>query len=497
MTGVKMVLGASLALSMAVCASGLKVDISASDESRRWYAVEQFGLVQGGKVDIEVKDFSFSSKVKGARAAFLLHLADSENMVLDAFHEEIREEYSTDAIRECPIDKQRELQLIGIIEFKGEEPLPLSKVISHEVDLATEGIYDLSFVRCGPDVGASYTLHTEMYNAGPNYLTAGEMPTPTILFLYGLVFLGMLVAWITYLKRKKLSVHKVHHMMTVILLLKTLTVFAEAFDMHYVKVYGSSVTWNFLYHLLRALRTIMFFVVIIMIGTGWSLLKPALSPRERKFLMAAFSLQVVANIALVVADELTRGSSAMMKWENAFQLVDLVCCLAVTFPIYSHIQFLESQSQIDGKGQVNLAKLRQFRRFYLLVFAYIYFTRIIVFLAGNAMNFRHLYVAHILRETASVLFYGVIGYLFRPVEGSAYLKLPAEDGEYGLEDDDDYVPSRRVANDDVEDPLDEDHFFNEDEHREEFGLEMQETSASARGGQKSPAKSNSDQMQTI
>ena len=58
------------------------------------------------------------------------------------------------------------------------------------------------------------------------------------------------------------------------------------------------------------LKGVMLFVVILLIGTGWSLVKPYLNDREKKIVLVVLVLQVVDNVALVVFEETAPGSRA-------------------------------------------------------------------------------------------------------------------------------------------------------------------------------------------
>ncbi|WOG92750.1 hypothetical protein DCAR_0312025 [Daucus carota subsp. sativus] len=46
-------------------------------------------------------------------------------------------------------------------------------------------------------------------------------------------------------------------------------------------------------------------ILIVLIGTGWSFIKPNLQDKEKKVLMIVIPLQVIANVAQVVIDEIT------------------------------------------------------------------------------------------------------------------------------------------------------------------------------------------------
>ena len=51
------------------------------------------------------------------------------------------------------------------------------------------------------------------------------------------------------------------------------TNFFTGVSYHFVKMYGHPVGWQIVYYIFTFLKGIMFFSVIMLVGTGWSLLK--------------------------------------------------------------------------------------------------------------------------------------------------------------------------------------------------------------------------------
>ena len=123
-------------------------------------------------------------------------------------------------------------------------------------------------------------------------------------------------------------------------------------------------------------------------------------------------------------------------------------------PIIWSIKHLREASQSDGKGTTtlllslsflysffssslfysswfqaarNLQKLRLFRQFYLIVVSYIYFTRIIIYLLDAALPFKLLFLGDVFTETATLCFFVVVGYKFRPVQANPYFNVEEED----------------------------------------------------------------------
>ena len=140
------------------------------------------------------------------------------------------------------------------------------------------------------------------------------------------------------------------------------------------------------------------------------------------------------------------------------------------FPIVWSIRHLRQAAAADGKMENTLKKLTLFRQFYLLVVAYIYFTRIVVFLVKATLPYDLLWLQPFCDEGATFLFYFVTGWKFRPADANPYLAVEtqerdaAELEEFGL--------------DDYEDDFGEDE-EEEGERRDEGGIEMRE---GGRGG---------------
>lgn len=73
------------------------------------------------------------------------------------------------------------------------------------------------------------------------------------------------------------------------------------------------------------------------------------------------------------------------KQRDVLHLLDIICCCAILFPIVWSIKHLREAAGSDGKAARMLQKLVLFRQFYLMVVAYVYFTRIIVYLVGATL----------------------------------------------------------------------------------------------------------------
>lgn len=75
-----------------------------------------------------------------------------------------------------------------------------------------------------------------------------------------------------------------------------------------------------------------------------------------------------------------------------------------------------------------------------MVVVYIYFTRIVVYLLTASVSYHLLWYGPLATESATLLFFVVTGYKFKPSIDNPYLPVKSEDlegHEYGLDEDND------------------------------------------------------------
>jgi hypothetical protein len=94
------------------------------------------------------------------------------------------------------------------------------------------------------------------------------------------------------------------------------------------------------YYVFAFLKGVMLFTVILLIGSGWSLMKSYLNDKEKRIIWVVLILQVLDNIAMIVLEETAPGSQGWQTWRDLLHLVDIVCCCAILLPIVWSIQHL-------------------------------------------------------------------------------------------------------------------------------------------------------------
>jgi len=224
-----------------------------------------------------------------------------------------------------------------------------------------------------------------------------------------------------------------------LIFLKVLAIFSKGVEYHNLKIKGQPAGWNIPFYIFAFCKGVILFLIIGLIGMGYTFFKNYLSERDRKILMIVLPLQILANIAQIEATEGSWGSIEWRAWTTVFQIVDVACCIAVIGPIALSIKHLRAASSTDGKAAVSMAKMQLFRQFYLIVFAYLYFTRIVVVFTKLAVPFTVEWLNYVFEELATVAFFSVIGYKFRPKEDSPYFKVDEEIEMNNLDSQEDQI----------------------------------------------------------
>ncbi|XP_010037886.2 protein CANDIDATE G-PROTEIN COUPLED RECEPTOR 7, partial [Eucalyptus grandis] len=399
--------------------------LTISDDSRPLILFEKFGFTRRGNASISVSAVNVASATATATAT-----VDSSRLGFFLLSDEAYLQILQEAQQSpdfCVLDSK---YIFFLFNFHDLSPPPHASFNkSYAVVYPNE--YSLAFANCLAGASVSMKVRTELFNLeahdSKDYLSAGLTQLPSLYFVFSLCYFGFLGFWIYYCYHNKRSVHRIHLLMAALLLMKALNLICAAEDKHYVKVTGTPHGWDVLFYMFQFIRVVLLFTVIVLIGTGWSFLKPFLQEKEKKVLMIVIPLQVLANVASVVLGETGPFIKDWETWQQVFLLVDIICCCAIIFPIVWSIRSLRETSKTDGKAARNLAKLQLFRQFYVVVIGYLYFTRIVVYALGTIAAYKYKWVSNAAEEIASLAFYIVMFYMFRPLERNEYFVLDEEE----------------------------------------------------------------------
>lgn len=397
--------------------------LTITSDTRPMILLEKFGFTHTGHVWIAVSEVSVAAAAAQPDPSRLGFFLLSEESLLQVLME-IQQNPNF-----CVLDSR---YITRLFTFRDLSPPPTAS-FNRSYPVTSPNEFSLFFSNCAPETSVSMAIRTELFNldadGSRDYLSAGQTQLPSLFFLFSLAYFAFFGIWFYVCFKNKRSAHRIHLLMATLLLMKALNLICAAEDKHYVKVTGTPHGWDVLFYIFQFIRVVLLFTVIVLIGTGWSFLKPFLQEREKKVLMVVIPLQVIANLASVIIGETGPFIKDWVTWNQVFLLVDIICCCAIIFPIVWSIRSLRETSKTDGKAARNLAKLTLFRQFYIVVIGYLYFTRIVVFALKTITAYKYRWVSNLAEEAASLAFYIVMFYMFMPVEKNEYFVLDEEEEE--------------------------------------------------------------------
>nr|XP_044991181.1 protein GPR108 isoform X1 [Jaculus jaculus] len=333
-------------------------------------------------------------------------------------------------VSQVPSGKDKEM-VLGLNHFNDSYNFSFHVVIGSR---AEEGQYSLNFHNCYnsiPGQERPFDLTVMIREKNPEgFLSAAEIPLFKLYLIMSVCFLAAGISWVSLLCRNTYSVFKIHWLMAALAFTKSVSLLFHSINYYFINSQGHPIeglaVMHYITHLLKGA---LLFITIALIGSGWAFVKYVLSDKEKKIFGIVIPLQVLANVAYIVIESREEGASDYGLWKEILFLVDLICCGAILFPVVWSIRHLQDASGTDGKVAVNLAKLKLFRHYYIMVICYIYFTRILAILLRVAVPFQWQWLYQLLVESSTLAFFVLTGYKFQPAGDNPYLQLPQEDEE--------------------------------------------------------------------
>eukprot|EP00250_Pteridium_aquilinum_P017004 c23406_g1_i1 orf=198-1514(+) len=410
------------------------IHLSVRNDSRDRIPIGAFGFTSRGRLDLQVSHASWTGKSDTDLMSMGFLLITDDDLTLAMF------QIQKDPTVECILQTSFMEDHVTFGDFNG------SSEYKANVSVSKPNLLSFIFANCDPNVQVSFDLEAAFYNlegkgASKDYLSDGRAQLPAIFFSFSAIHLVLFVVWIYVCVRQKHTAHRIHILMGVLVCFKALYLFSEGSDQAYIKHTGVVNGWEIAMYIFGFLKGVMLFTVIILIGTGWSILKPHLQGNEKWVLMIVIPLQVLANLVEVLIGESGPFFQDWLAWDRLMFLIDVICCCAVLFPIVWSIKRLRHAAQTDGKAASNLVKLTLFQQYYIVVVCYIYFTRVVVIMLAHVTPYHYTWVSVLASEMATLAFYVFTGYTFRPAPFNPY---------FMLDDDEEHVVEEDLKDDDFE-----------------------------------------------
>ncbi|MCO5586377.1 hypothetical protein L7F22_040317 [Adiantum nelumboides] len=385
--------------------------LSIKDDDRVLIVLEQFGFTSEGHLDLEVSNVTWSNS---RSTPLSRHKLNSMGFFLATTGDwlQVSRELTQMSIA-CILESQAVQLLFTFVEFSGTGPYHFN----HTYTSPRANHYSVMFSNC-LGLNISMSVRASMYNMEgdtKNYLSRGQTQLPLLYFCFSWVYVALAGVWRYVCIKQKMVAQRIHILMGILVALKAVYMFSNAEHKFYIKKTGTPHGWDIALYTFRFLYSMMFVVMIALIGTGWSFLKLYLQGKEKKVLIVVIALQGLVIILTIVIEKSGLSAKSWLTWTQLLLLVDVICCFAILSPIVWSIKHLREAVRTDGRAVRNLAKLTLFCQYYIVVVSYICVTRIGVFALQAVTSYQYWWVSELARELATLSFYVFTGYNFRPV----------------------------------------------------------------------------------
>lgn len=399
-------------------------------------ALKTFAFRDNGVAHIELNDVTFNPPVENetGKFGFLLFntYAKDHGLLLEQFLERQYLEnpsYCPSTVYDKSSDSEdlKGTTLHKPIFFPWYNP----QTPSSAVEIEKGGYYTLVFYRCTPSLvqaKVGYEL-LNVYNGKQREIDAGEEHVGFLNFSFAFIFFALGVLWFGLMVRNRQGVHAIHWLMLILCVVKSLELLSWSMFYWLSKHNFHHNFMRYTSWFLVSIRSCFLFMLIALLGSGWSLFSPVLSKNRKRVLFVVLILQLIVNfIHPFVVDEVVGAGNAVV-WETILDLFDIICCCAVLLPSVWTIQNLEKASEDDEKAVTHLSRLRKFRDFYVVTIIYIYITRLIVPFVMIQVDYKKEWIHPLIEHCISSLYYLYTGFSFRPLKNDQYMRLAMDEDD--------------------------------------------------------------------
>eukprot|EP00758_Cryptobia_borreli_P010259 Tbor_TRINITY_DN5555_c3_g2::TRINITY_DN5555_c3_g2_i1::g.13289::m.13289 len=321
------------------------------------------------------------------------------------------------------------------------------KSVTVTISPRNPGYYALFFYNCkkanmnSRPVPVSFTIKISQYNIVSadlvdmhsvtntnvkevSFLSFGDTALPSIYLGMCVVFLIFTFVWHFLLfknssEKVRRNVRLIHKLMYALIVLKSATLLFNSLMLSQRKSTGKmNSTIDYVFYMMQFLKGFSLFTTILLLGSGFSLIKSFLSVRDRIIFFAMLPLQLITNITIALIDENSEGSMYWSWWRDTLWIIDVVCCIVVLLPVVTSIYSLRSTNDRDARR--NVKRLRFFFAFYIITLLFIYMTRIMLTTLASSVAYDKTWVPPLLTEVSALIYYIITGWLFRPNEAPGW-----------------------------------------------------------------------------
>lgn len=389
-----------------------KKTINISNDSREVIILEEFRYTNNGRLSINISSVSINPTTANAsRLAFFL---SPSPFLGEALHK--MNEGSDDY---CVFDNDQPYvnPILTLHDVSRYPAMSIEKLFS----ISKAEVYFLFFVNCAKKASVTASLSIEMYNIETNgkrnYLSDGSGLLPSIFLASAVAYSLLLLWWSIHCHHNRKSTKTIHVLMAVLLLSRALDSLCLAQEQETIKRTGSPQGWQFLLYFLHIIRSLLLELVVLLIGAGWTVLKPFVHKEGQAALALGMLVQIVSSVIYILKWETGLFADGYFAYTILLFILDFISCWLLLLPIGSTMRDLKRNADTEGKAARSLEMLKCFRNLFIGIFIYILITRValsILKFKASTNGWRGRWVLIAVEQIINVVCYWGLFFMFRP-----------------------------------------------------------------------------------
>nr|GMD95040.1 protein GPR107-like [Ipomoea batatas] len=386
-----------------------KKTINISNDNREVIILEEFRYTNNGRLSINVSSVSINPTTANAsRLAFFLSPSPFLGEALHRMNE--GSDY-------CVFDQPYVNPIFTL--HHGYPGTSIQKLFS----ISKAEVYFLFFVNCAKKSSVTMSLSVEMYNIETNgkrnYLSDGSGLLPSIFFASTMAYSLLFLWWAIHCHHYNRKATKtIHILMAALLISRALDSLCLSLEQETIKRTGSPHGWQFLLYFLHTIRSLLLVLVVLLIGAGWTVLKPFVHKEGQAALALGMLVQIVSSVMYILKWETGLFVDGYFAYTILLFILDFVSCWLLLLPIGSTMRELKRNADTEGKAARSLEMLKCFRNLFVGIFVYILITRVALSIlkfkaSTNGWRDRWVLITVVEQVINVVCFWGIF-FMFRP-----------------------------------------------------------------------------------
>ncbi|KAI9142584.1 lung seven transmembrane receptor-domain-containing protein [Paraphysoderma sedebokerense] len=382
-------------------------DLVLTTDDRKVIPILGFGFLEGGKLAINISDWNPSNSDSSAqlpplglyirRSAYLPAALDLEN-----------------SNEPCPLTSENRLDSDIILRLDTEN-------FQNENEKQYLKREERSILYQRPIFKQDESYWHVYLNS--SLLSAGDYLLPNIYSFMSFLYAAFLITWIIFLRKASVTVLRIHKLISVFLIFLLTQKILESARYNALKSGIDAEGYTITTYIFTFLKSLLGITILLLLASGWSLLKPILSSRDRRIMMGIIPIQILVNIVKVLEEEGAVGSVEWEFWRTFLPLIDVFSFFIILWVILHTRRHLTQASRVDGKAFTSLLRHKLWGQLYILTCVYIYMTRVVSIFLESSLQFKNFWVVTAWEEGVGLIFWGIVASKFRPTQNNPYTRL--------------------------------------------------------------------------